>query len=269
MKAARRGLIGAIGLFLYAPIFVLIVFSFNASKSQMVWGGFTLSWYGDLFRDNLVLSSLYTTLSIGVLASALSSVIGTAAAIGFHAMRRKPRGVCLQVNNIPVVNPDIITGVSFRLLFVVFLSLFAAIGLDLQLGFVSLLLAHMSFCIPYVILSVLPKLGQMGANVYEAALDLGAHPLAALRKAVLPEIMPGVVSGFIISFTLSIDDFMISYFTSGTAVQTLPVTIYSMTRKRISPEINALSTIMFLSVLLLLILVNVLQSKDTKKHKRT
>jgi spermidine/putrescine transport system permease protein len=265
VKALRRCLIALTALFLYAPIFILIAYSFNAAKSQAYWGGFTLSWYGQLFKDKLVLSSLYTTLSVGALAAVLSTILGTAAAIGFHSMRRRPRSVYMQLNNIPVVNPDIISGVSFRLLFVVVLSAFAVVGLELSLGFVTLLLAHMSFCVPYVILSVLPKLSQMGNNVYEAALDLGAPPLAALRKVVLPEIMPGVVSGFIISLTLSIDDFMISYFTSGAAVQTLPVTIYNMTRKRISPEINALSTLMFVSVLALLLLVNILQRRDDKR----
>lgn len=252
-------------VFLYAPIFVMIVFSFNDSKSRTVWAGFTTRWYTELFSDSQILDALYTTLGVAVLASLIGTVIGTAAAIGIHRMRNPVRGAMLSLNNIPVVSPDIITGVSFRMLFVAVLSFFGIFGLRFRLGFGTVLLSHISFCIPYVILSVLPKLSQMGKHIYEAALDLGATPSRALWKAVMPEILPGVVSGALISFTLSIDDFMISYFTAGTSAQTLPMAIYAMTRKRLSPEINALSTLMFVVVLSLLVMINVFQTRDERK----
>ena len=257
-----------IALFLYAPIFIMVVFSFNASKSRTQWTGFTLQWYRDLFHDTLVLESLYTTLTLAVLSAVIATVIGTAAAVGLHAMKRRPKHVMLTLNNIPVVNPDIITGVSFMLLFVVIINTLSALGGAFSLGFGTLLMAHISFNIPYVILSVMPKLRQLNKHLYEAAMDLGASPFRAFYKVILPEIMPGVTAGLMIAFTMSIDDFVISYFTSGTEVQTLPVTIYAMTRKRISPEINALSTLMFLAVLLLLVFINLLQVRDAKRQER-
>lgn len=262
-----RVLTALVYVFLYAPIFVMIVFSFNDSKSRTVWAGFTFRWYSELFSDSQILQSLYTTLGVAVLASLAGTVIGTAAAIGIHKMRNPFRGAMLSLNNIPVVSPDIITGVSLRMLFVAVLGFLGILGLNVRLGFGTLLLAHISFCIPYVILSVLPKLSQMGKHIYEAALDLGATPSRALWKVVMPEILPGVISGALISFTLSIDDFMISYFTAGTSAQTLPMAIYAMTRKRLSPEINALSTLMFVAVLALLILINVFQARDEKKKR--
>lgn len=255
-----------IALFLYAPIFIMIAFSFNASKSRTHWAGFTLQWYKDLLHNTLVLESLYTTLALAVLSALIATVIGTAAAVGIHAMKKRPKQVMLTLNNIPMVNPDIITGVSFMLLFVVVINALSALGVSFSLGFGTLLIAHISFNIPYVILSVMPKLRQLNKHLYEAAMDLGANPLKAFYKVILPQIMPGVTAGLMIAFTMSIDDFVISYFTSGTEVQTLPVTIYAMTRKRISPEINALSTLMFLAVLLLLIIINVLQVRDAKRQ---
>jgi spermidine/putrescine transport system permease protein len=254
-------------IFLYAPIFVMIVFSFNDSKSRTVISGFTLDWYAELLQDTTILSSLYTTLSVAVLSALIATVIGTAAAIGIHVMRGPRRALMLNLNNIPVVSPDIITGVSLRMLFVAVLGFFAIFGLNIKLGFATLLMAHITFCIPYVILSVLPKLSQMGKHIYEAALDLGATPRRALWKVVLPQILPGVVSGALISFTLSIDDFLISYFTAGNTSQTLPMVVYAMTRKRLSPKINALSTLMFVVVLALLILINLFQARQDKKRR--
>lgn len=239
--------------FLYAPIVVMIIFSFNDSKSRTNWNGFTLNWYAELFSDKLIMSSLYVTLAVAVLSAVTATVIGTAAAIGIDALSPRPRTIMLNVNNIPVMNPDIITGVSMMLLFVF---------LNMEGGFFTLLLAHITFNIPYVILSVLPKLRQLDRFVYEAALDLGASPRLAFFRVIIPEIMPGIITGLIMAFTLSIDDFVISYFTSGSKAQTLAMTIYSMTKKRVSPKINALSTIMFLVVLVLLVIINVRQSRE-------
>lgn len=250
-------------LFLYAPIFVLIVFSFNALKSRTVWGGFSLQWYIQLFHNTRILDALRTTLLVSVVAAVVATVAGTAAAIGFHNMKRRPRGVLMTVSNVTMTNAEIITGVSMMLLFVL-----AGRALGFSQGFGTLLIAHITFDIPYVILSVMPKLRQLDPNIYEAAQDLGATGFLAFRKVVLPEIMPGVLNGMLIAFTMSIDDFIISYFTAGSETTTLALEIYSMTRKRISPEINALSTLMFLVVLILLVVVNVRQSRQERSEKR-
>ena len=254
-------------LFLYAPIVVLMVFSFNNSKSRTVWAGFTTNWYVELFSDKLIMSSLYTTLAVAFLAAIFATLLGTAAAIGFYNMKKLPRKMYLTVNNIPVMNPDIITGVSLMILFIFFGSVYTMLsGEKFQLNFLTLLLAHITFNVPYVILSVLPKLRQLDSNLYEAALDLGAKSFYAFKKVILPEIAPGIVTGFIMAFTLSIDDFAVSYFTAGTKSSTLAMTIFAMTKRRVSPEINALSTIMFLSVLILLIVVNVRQVHDRRRN---
>ena len=254
----RRIFIGIVLFFLYAPIFVLIVFSFNASKSRSVWEGFTLEWYVELFKDTTILNSLYITLIVAVIAAIIATVIGTAAAIGIGNYSKIPRRFILGVNQIPILNPDIVTGVSLMLLFVF---------LNIDLGVITLILAHITFNIPYVILSVMPKLRQLNPNLYDAALDLGANPFQAFFKVIMPEIMPGVVTGMLLAFTLSIDDFVVSYFTSGSTAQTLAITIYSMTRKRVSPKINAVSTLLFLGVLILLIIVNIRQANADKKKK--
>ena len=250
---------------MYAPIFVLIVFSFNDTEtsSRTVFSGFTLRWYERLFQDRYILEALLNTLIIAVVAALLSTVLGTMAAVGINSMKRLPRKLMMNITNFPMVNPEIVTGVSMMLLFV---AAAKAMG-GRDLGMVSLIIAHVTFCLPYVILSVLPKLRQMNPNLYEAAQDLGCPPIRAFFKVVLPEIMPGIVTGMIMAFTLSIDDFVISYFTSGTT-QTLPIYIYSMTRKRISPEINALSTVLFLCILVLLIIINVRQAQDERRQKR-
>ena len=260
--------------FLYAPIVLLIVFSFNAGRSNRIWEGFSLQWYLELFRDARLLGALRTTLILSVLAAAVSTVLGTAAAIGFYSMRRRARGICLAVNNIPLTNADIITGVSMMLLFVFSINLFngspisAALGLRWRMGFGTLLIAHITFDAPYVILSVMPRLRQLDPNVYEAAQDLGASSWYAFRRVILPEIMPGVLNGLIIAFTMSIDDFVISYFTKGSGVTTLAVEIYTMVKKPVTPEINALSTLMFTCVFLLLLVVNVRQARQETANAR-
>ena len=255
-------------IFLYAPIVLLIVFSFNATKSNRVWGGFSLDWYVELFHNTRLLGALRTTIILSVLAAFIATILGTAAAIGFYSMRRRSRSICLSVNNIPLTNADIITGVSMMLLFVFAIGVFngsflsEALGIRWKMGFGTLLIAHITFNAPYVILSVMPKLRQLDPNVYEAAQDLGASGWYAFRKVILPEIMPGVLNGLIIAFTMSIDDFVISYFTKGSGVTTLAVEIYTMVKKPVTPEINALSTLMFVCVFALLLTVNIRQARQ-------
>lgn len=243
-------------LFLYAPIFVLIANSFNQSKSRTVWTGFTFDWYEKLFHNEVILESLLNTVIIAIIAAVISTVLGTLAAIGFFNMKKGVRHFFLNVSYLPIILPEIVSGVSLMLLFV---------AAKMELGYVTLVLAHISFCVPYVILNVLPKLRQLNRNIYDAALDLGCNHVQAFFKVVLPEIMPGVLSGFLISLTYSVDDFVISYFTSGSGAQTLPITIFSMTRRKVSPEINALSAMIFVVVLLILIVMNVV---DLRRHKR-
>lgn len=232
--------------FLYAPILMLMVFSFSNSRSRATWGGFTLRWYTNLFHDPEILSALTTTLLVAIMASIIATVIGTLAAIGLFGMKKGVRTLVLNISYLPVINPDIVTGISLMILF---------IAMHLQLGFVTMLMAHVVFNVPYVIFSVMPKLTQMDRNVYEAALDLGATPGQALRRVILPQIMPGVITGLILAFTLSIDDFVISFFTSS-SVQNLSIYIYSAARRGINPSMYALMTLMFVTVLLLLLLVN-------------
>ncbi len=263
MKTLSKIYNGLIFTFLYAPIAVLIIYSFNDSKNRVQWGGFTLDWYRDLFSNELILESLMVTLQIAVLAALISTVIGTMAAVGIFNMNGRLRRAMESLNNIPMVNPEIVTGISMMLMFV---AIYRATGL-LQPGFTTLLIAHITFCIPYVVLQVMPKLRQMNKHMYEAALDLGCTPFSAFFKVVLPEIMPGVITGALMAFTMSLDDFVISYFNSGSTAQNLSVTIYSMTKKPVTPEVNALSTLMFGTVLILLIIVNVRQVRDLKKQK--
>ena len=264
-KAITRLYTFLIFLFLYAPILVLMVFSFNDTEtsSRTVWSGFSLRWYQKLFEDRLILEALRNTLIIAVIAAAAATVLGTVAAVGINSMKKLPRRVMMNITNFPMVNPEIVTGVSLMLLFVFAVGLFGG----RSLGMASLIAAHITFCLPYVILSVLPKLRQMDPNLYEAAQDLGCPPVRAFFKVVLPEIAPGIVTGMIMAFTLSIDDFVISYLTSGTT-QTLPIYIYSMTRKRVSPEINAISAIIFVVVLLVLLLVNFHGARKERVSRR-
>ncbi len=262
MKKISKLYMSLLLMFLYVPIFVLIVFSFNTTKSRTVFEGFTFDWYIRLFQNELILTSLRNTIIISVLAATLSTVLGTAAAIGINNMRKFPKGVVMNINNFPIINPEIVTGVSLMLLFVFF-----AARMNFSFGFGTLLIAHITFDVPYVILNVMPKFRQMNPNLYEAAQDLGCNSIKAFFKVVLPEIMPGIVSGFLMSFTFSLDDFIISYFTSGATSQTLPITIYSMTRRKVSPEINALSTIIFVVVVIVLIVKNMLENRGRKEEK--
>ena len=277
-RIGSRLFIGLTFLFLYLPIFLLIIFSFNAGDSSAVWKGFSLNWYVSLFRNSLIMESLYTTLLVSLLATAIATVAGTFAAIGLYALPRRRRDALLVVNDIPMMNADIVTGVSLCLFFVAFFqgwgafanwfnSVQSVVALPdkLHLGFTTMLLAHVAFNIPYVILNVAPKLRQMDKNLVDAAQDLGCTWMQAFFKVILPEIKPGIVSGALIAFTMSIDDFVISYFTAGSATSTLAMRIYSMTKKRITPEVNAVSTLLFLSVLVLLVLNNVREIRQEKR----
>lgn len=259
MKKLGKIYMGLVLLFLYVPIFVLIVFSFNETKSRSVFSGFTLDWYAKLFKNDIIISSLVNTIIIAVVASIAATILGTLAAIGINSMKKLPKAVVLNITNMPVINPEIVTGVSLMLLFVFF-----AARMNFEFGFVTLLIAHITFDVPYVILNVMPKFKQMDPNLFEAAQDLGCSPFSALYKVILPEIMPGIVSGFLMSFTFSLDDFVVSYFTTGSTSQTLPITIYSMTRRKISPEINALSTLIFIVVVIVLIVKNIIENRQYK-----
>ena len=254
-------------VFLYAPIVLLIVFSFNSGNSNMVWKGFSLHWYTKLFRNRIIMQSVYTTLLVSLLATIIATVAGTFAAIGFYAMRRRVRNPLMTVNNIPMMNADIVTGISLMLLFVAYQRFAGRVDFrpDNIMGFPTLLIAHITFNIPYVILSVGPKLRQMDKNLVDAAQDLGCTWMQAFWKVILPEIKPGIVSGALTAFTMSIDDFVISYFTAGSSVSTLAMTIYGMTKKRVSPQINAISALLFGTVLLLLVIINVRESRQERK----
>lgn len=243
-------------VFLYTPIVTLMIFSFNDSKSMGKWSGFTLKWYTQLFQNDRIMDALKYTLIIAIVASVVATIIGTLAAIGIHRMKGFPKKALLNINNLPVLNPDIVTGISIMSLFLFIFPILNKIGINAQFGFTTMLLAHITFNIPYVILSVLPKLKQLPTNITEAALDLGATPGYAMRKIILPQIKPGIVAGLLMAFTMSIDDFVISFFTTGPNVTNLSIEIYSMARKGINPSINALSTLMFITVLILLLIVN-------------
>ena len=256
--------LGFILLLLYAPIGTLIVLSFNSSKTRSKWGGFSGKWYVSLFQNADIMNALYTTLTIALLSALIATLIGTAAAIGIQSLNSKFRTFVMGVTNIPMLNADIVTGISLMLLFIACRAFFPTFSL----GFTTVLLAHITFNIPYVILSVTPKLKQTNKYTYEAALDLGASPLYAFFKVVLPDIFPGVCSGFLLAFTMSLDDFVITHFTTGAGVHTLSTKIYSEVRKGIKPEMYALSTLLFVSVLFLLILVNATPQDKKKKRKK-
>nr|WP_300006134.1 ABC transporter permease [Tissierella sp.] len=254
-KISKRLYLFLMFAFLYLPIIILIAFSFNDSKLQGVWAGFTLKWYADLFKDAEILRALYTTVIIAMLSAIISTIMGTFAAIGIHGIKGFNRNMILNLNYIPVLNPDIVTAISLMALFRLF---------KFEFGFITMLLSHIVFSIPYVILSVLPKLKQMDKNLAEAAMDLGATPFYALRKVIIPEILPGIITGMLLAFTLSIDDFVISFFNTGHGVSNLSITIYSMTRKGINPIVNALSTLMFVALLILLLIINKRSDEDLK-----
>lgn len=250
-------------IFLYAPIVVLIIFSFNSGKSTSVFEGFSLKWYGELFNDSVTLEAFKNSMIVAVVSSLIATVMGTAAATAiFNYKNRHLRAAVMTVTNIPMMNPEIVTGISMMLLFVFIGAIFGKTG---NLGFTTLIIAHTTFELPYVILNVLPKLKQTDPHLAEAAQDLGCTPLQAFFKVVLPAIVPGIISGAMMAFTLSVDDFIISYFVSGTSSQTLPIRIFSMTKRRVTPDMYALSTLIFLAILVLLVASNVISARGDKK----
>ena len=265
MKTSSKIYTALIMLFLFAPIAILLVFSFNESKSLSVFSNFSLYWYKELLRDSETLNAVKNTLLLAFCASAISTVMGTAAAVGMNKLRnRYIRAVMDTATNIPMINPEIITGISLMLMFVFVGRLF---GAATSLSFWTMLIAHVTFCLPYVILQVLPKLQQMDKSLPEAAMDLGCTPVRAFFKVEIPEIMPGIVTGLIMAFTLSLDDFVISYFTAGNGFQTLPIRIYNMTKKTVTPKMYALATITFFVILALLLISNLSDGDSYRQMK--
>ncbi len=246
--------VGFIFLLLYAPILVMIVHSFNASKVKVKWGGFTLKWYQELFQSSVIMEAFSTTMLLAVLSAAISVVLGVTASLGIAAMSKRKSGVVLAITNVPMLNADIVTGIAMMLLFT---NLF-------ELSFWTVLIAHITFNVPYVILNVMPKLSQVSVNTYEAALDLGATPVYAFFKIVLPDIFPGILAGFLMAITMSLDDFAITYFTKSPDVNTLSTMIYTELKKPIKSEIYALSTILFIMVLAIVLFVNLKSDKKSK-----
>lgn len=251
---SKKIYVGLILVFLYAPIITLMVLSFNASKTRAKWGGFTFRWYLQLLENDTILQALSNTMSIAFLSALFATIIGTIAALSISQMKKKYRTIFMGITNIPMLNAEIVTGISLMLLF---------ISVGFRFGFTTVLLSHITFNIPYVILSVMPRIKQLNSSTYEAALDLGASPTYAFFKVVFPDLMPGIVAGFIMAFTMSLDDFIITHFTKGPGMDTLSTKIYTEVRKGIKPEMYALSTLIFVTVLLLLLLVNY-----TPKEKR-
>ena len=257
---AKKIYIALIFIFLYAPIVTLMVLSFNASKTRAKWGGFTLKWYIELFQNRDIMEALWNTLLIAVISSLVATIIGTIACVSMSTMKRKSRSVLLGITNIPMLNADIVTGISLMLLFISF-------GFRFGLG--TILLSHITFNIPYVILSVMPRMKQLNPSTYEAALDLGASHIMAFFKVIFPDLLPGIMSGLLMAFTMSLDDFIITHFTKGAGVDTLSTKIYTEVKKGIKPEMYALSTIIFVTVLLLLFLVNMSPAGKEEKVEKT
>ena len=263
MKTFSRIYVALIILFLYAPVAVMVFFSFNSGSSVWIFDKFSVDWYKNILFDTAMMDGLKHTLTVAILSASIATVLGTAAAVGITALRKKvTRSFVTTVTNVPMMNADIVTGISLMLLFVFFGRM---LGLSESLGFITVLIAHIPFNLPYVILSVIPKLRQTDKNLHEAALDLGCTPVQAFFKVVIPSIQTGIFTGFIMSFTLSLDDFVISYFTCG-HYQTLPVVIYNMTKKTVKPDVYALSTIVFLTIFVLLILYNIVQTKSEQRR---
>lgn len=250
--------IAIIMVFMYSPIAVLIFYSFNKSRSA-AWGGFTLDWYQQLFKSKSLMNSLTNTLVIAVLASIFATILGTAAAIGISNFKGKKRVIIQNASNIPIISPDIVMGVSLMLLFAFLGNLF-----NFEMGFVTVLLSHICFCVPFVVLNVMPRIRRMDMSIYDAALDLGCNPWQAFYKVIIHELMPGIVSGLLMSFTYSIDDFVITHFTQGARFQNLSTEIYSMLRKKIPPTINALSTLLFLAIIIIMVLINIRDRHEEK-----
>ena len=265
-KATGNVFIALIYILLYAPLLVMVFFSFNSAKSTSVFQGFSLKWYRELFSSSNTITALQNTLILAVTSALIATVIGTAAAVYIYYVKNKAwKNTLDMVTNIPMMNPDIVTGVSLMLLFVFVGRL---LGLSNSLSFGTLLIAHVTFNLPYVILNVLPKLNQTDPYLMQAAQDLGSTPLQAFFKVVMPAIMPGIMSGALLSFTLSLDDFVISYYTTGSSFQTLPLLIFSMTKKTVKPDMYALSSLIFLTVLVLLLVVNISQMRAEKKNQK-
>ena len=252
MMVLKKFYLGLVLFFMYAPIFMLVVFSFNNSTASNVWGGFTLRWYSALLQDHNILRALRNTLIVAVFSTILSVIIGTLAAVSVDKLSKRKKRVIMSISKLPVMMPDIVTGLTLMILF---LFVFRSIGFG-RLGLGTLLLAHVIFNVPYVILSVLPKLRQLDPNLYEAALDLGSGPFRAFVQVILPELWPGIVTGAMLAFTLSVDDFMVSFFTTSPGAQNLSMQIFAMTRRGIDPRINALSTLVFVVIIVMLFLIN-------------
>lgn len=246
-------------VFFYLPILYMIVFSFNEGKSLTVFSGFSLRWYRHMLESGDMMEALYTTFSVALLATSVSTVAGTIAAIGLSKSRKIVRDVMEQVNNLPLMNPEIVTAIGLMLLFITF---------KVEKGYVTMLLAHIAFCIPYVMLSVMPKIRSLDPNLADAAMDLGATPWQALTKVIVPQVMPGIISGALIAFTMSFDDFVISYFVTGNGVSNISILVYTMS-KRINPSINALSTLVIFIITVVLIIVNIIPILKEKKEKKT
>ncbi len=258
MKKFLKGLyIAIILLFLYLPIGVLMVLSFNESKSMSIWTGFSTRWYEEMFSNEMILDAVWNTFTIAICAAAVSTVIGVLACLGISRMRSRSQKVIMAFNNIPLLNADIVTGISLMMTFLVF-------GISLSWG--TVLLSHITFCIPYVILSVMPKIKQLSPNMYEAALDLGATPAYAFRKVILPDLMPGITSGFLLAFTMSVDDFVVTHFTRGAGINTISTLIYSQVKVGIRPTLFALSTVIFVIVLVVLVISNVVQNRKGARN---
>ena len=258
MKKVLKGIyLALIILFLYLPIFTLMVLSFNEGKTMNAWTGFSFRWYREMFSNRTIMEALGNTLTIAFWAAAVATVVGVMACIGLNAMKEKHRSFFMGLNNIPLLNADIVTGISLMLSFLLF-------GISLNYG--TVLFAHITFCIPYVILSVMPKFRQLENHTFEAALDLGASPAYAFFKVVLPDIMPGIISGFLLSFTMSVDDFVITHFTRGAGINTLSTLVYSQVKVGIRPTLYALSTVIFAAVFVILILVNIISNKREEKR---
>lgn len=254
----ERFYVAIIFIFLYAPIVTLIVLSFNSSRTRAKWGGFTTHWYSELFKNDAIMQALYNTIFIAIISSVIATLIGTITCIALNNMKARPKNLLLGMNNIPMLNADIVTGISLMLLFISF---------GFRFGMQTILLAHITFNIPYIILNVMPKFRQLNPNTYEAALDLGASPVYAFFKVIFPDILPGILSGFLMAFTMSLDDFIITHFTKGAGVDTLSTKIYTEVRKGIKPEMYALSTIIFITVFVLLLIVNISPSKEKQPGK--
>ena len=267
-KWSQRFYLFLIVLFLYAPIGTLMVLSFNNSRTSVKWGGFSLKWYRRLFENDTILAALCNTLLIAVLSAAIATLLGTSAASAIHHMKKRRQSLCMSMVNIPMLNAEIVTGIAFMLLFITVGNLLSVVGIHFEMGFGTVLIGHITFNLPYVVLSVMPKLKQLNLSMYEAALDLGAGERQAFFRIVLPDIMPGVLSGFLLSFTMSLDDFVITHFVKGLGADTLSTLIYSELRKGIKPEMYALSTIMFLAVFLVLVCVNLKQRQLPAANQR-